>query len=240
MAQRGKRYLELVKLIDHEKKYTVDEAVHLLKETAKANFDQTIEIHFRLGIDSRHADQQVRASATLPSGSGKNVRILVFAQGDGERAAREAGADYAGSDDLIKQIEGGWLDFDVALATPDMMGKVGRLGRVLGRRGLMPNPRSGTIATPEDLPRVINERRGGRVDFRNDRTNLVHIPIGKASVSEEQIKANLLSAIDAVNRARPTGAKGTYIRSIATATSMGPGIRLDVNTAVAASEGVAA
>jgi large subunit ribosomal protein L1 len=240
MAQRSRRYQEIAQLVDHEKKYTVDEAVHLLKETAKADFDQTIEIHYRLGIDSRHADQQVRSSATLPSGSGKKVRILVFAQGDGERAARDAGADYTGSDDLIRQIEGGWLDFDVALATPDMMGKVGRLGRVLGRRGLMPNPRSGTIATPEDLPRVINERRGGRVDFRNDRTNLIHIPIGKASFTEEQIKANLLSAIDAVSRARPSGAKGTYIRSIAVATTMGPSIRLDVNAAVADAQGVAA
>ncbi len=240
MPQRGKRYLELVKLIDRDKKYSVDEAVNLIKETAKANFDQTIEVHFRLGIDSRHADQQVRSSATLPAGSGKQVRILVFAQGDGERAAREAGADYAGSDDLIRQIEGGWLDFDVALATPDMMGKVGRLGRILGRRGLMPNPRSGTIASPDDLPRVINERRGGRVDFRNDRTNLVHIPIGKTSFSAEQIKANLLSAIDAVNRAKPSGAKGTYIKSIAVATTMGPSIRLDVNGAVSESEGVAA
>lgn len=240
MAQHSKRYQEIAKLVDPEKKYTVDEAVHLLKETSKANFDQTIEVHFRLGIDSRHADQQVRASATLPAGSGKKVRILVFAQGDGERTARESGADYAGADDLIKQIEGGWLDFDVALATPDMMGKVGRLGRVLGRRGLMPNPRSGTIATPEDLPRAINERRGGRVDFRNDRTNLVHIPAGKTSFDEAQIRSNLLSVIDAVNRAKPTGAKGTYIRSIAVATTMGPSMRLDVNAAVAEAEGVAA
>jgi large subunit ribosomal protein L1 len=240
MPQRSRRYQELVKLIDREKKYTVDEAVHLIKETGKADFDQTIEVHFRLGIDSRHADQQVRSSATLPSGSGKKVRILVFAQGDGERAAREAGADYTGSDELIRQIEGGWLDFDVALATPDMMGKVGRLGRVLGRRGLMPNPRSGTIAAPEDLPRVINERRGGRVDFRNDRTNLIHIPIGKSSFTEEQIKANLLSAIDAVNRAKPSGAKGTYIKSIAVANTMGPSIRLDVNAATAEATGVAA
>ena len=240
MSKRSKRYEEIAKLVDRDKKYSVDEAVHLIKETAKANFDQTIEVHFRLGIDSRHADQQVRSSATLPAGSGKVVRILVFAQGDGERAAREAGADYTGSDDLIRQIEGGWLDFDVALATPDMMGKVGRLGRVLGRRGLMPNPRSGTIAQPDDLPRVINERRGGRVDFRNDRTNLVHIPVGKTSFTEEQIRANLLSAIDAVNRARPTGAKGTYIKSIAVATTMGPSIRLDVPAATSAAEGVAA
>ena len=240
MPQHGKRYRALAALVDHDKRYTVDEAVKLIKETAKLNFDPTIEVHFRLGIDSRHADQQVRSSATLPAGSGKQVRILVFAQGDGERAAREAGADYAGSDDLIRQIEGGWLDFDVALATPDMMGKVGRLGRVLGRRGLMPNPRSGTIASPEDLPRVINERRGGRVDFRNDRTNLVHIPIGKASFSEEQIRTNLLSAIDAVNRAKPSGAKGTYIKSIVVTTSMGPSMRLDVNSAVTATEGVAA
>ncbi len=240
MAQHGKRYAEIAKLVDRDKKYTIDEAVKLIKETGKANFDQTVEVHFRLGIDPRHADQQVRSSATLPAGTGKVVRILVFAQGDGERIAREAGADYAGADDLIKQIEGGWMDFDVALATPDMMGKVGRLGRVLGRQGLMPNPRSGTIAPAEDLPRAIAERRGGRVDFRNDRTGLLHLAIGKASFSEEQLRSNLVSVIDAVSRAKPTGAKGTYIKTVSLATTMGPSVRLDTNLAVAEVGGAAA
>ncbi len=235
MAQHGKRYLELAKLVDNDKKYAPEEAIKVLKETAKANFDQTIEVHFRLGIDPRHADQQVRSSANLPAGTGKKVRILVFAQGDGDRAARDAGADFVGADDLIKQIEGGWLDFDVALATPDMMGRVGRLGRVLGRRGLMPNPRSGTIAPPEDLGRVINEVRGGRLDYRNDRQGNLHMAIGKTSFDENQIKQNLLSVIDSVNRAKPTGAKGTYIRTIALASTMGPSVRLDTAAAVAES-----
>jgi len=233
MAQHGKRYLELAKFVDNDKKYVPDEAIKVLKETAKAKFDQTIEVHFRLGIDPRHADQQVRSSANLPAGTGKKVRILVFAQGDGDRAARDAGADFVGADDLIKQIEGGWLDFDVALATPDMMGRVGRLGRVLGRRGLMPNPRSGTIAPPEDLGRVINEVRGGRLDYRNDRQGNLHMAIGKTSFDETQIKQNLLSVIDSVNRAKPTGAKGTYIRTIALASTMGPSVRLDTAVAIA-------
>lgn len=240
MAQRSRRYQEIDKLVDHDKKYTPDEAIRLLKETAVAKFDQTIEVHFRLGIDPRHADQQVRASASLPAGSGKPIRILVFAQGDGERAARDAGADVVGSDDLIRQIEGGWMEFDVALATPDMMGKVGRLGRVLGRSGLMPNPRSGTIAPPEDLPRVINERRGGRVDYRNDRQGNLHMAVGKTSFDESQIKQNLLSVIDSVNRAKPSGAKGTYIKTIALTSTMGPGIRLDPALAVADAAGAAA
>jgi len=237
MAQHGKRYQELVKLVDHDKKYVPDEAIKVLKETAKANFDQTIELHFKLGIDPRHADQQVRASANLPAGTGKKIRILVFAQGDGDRAARDAGADFVGADDLIKQIEGGWLDFDVALATPDMMGRVGRLGRVLGRRGLMPNPRSGTIAPAEDLGRVINEVRGGRLDYRNDRQGNLHMAIGKTSFDEAQIKQNLLSVVDSVNRAKPSGAKGTYIKTIALTSTMGPSVRLDTSIAVAESVG---
>ncbi len=240
MPERSRRYQEIVKLVDHDRKYTTEEAIRLLKETARAKFDQTIEVHFRLGIDPRHADQQVRASASLPAGSGKQLRILVFAQGDGDRAARDAGADVVGADDLIKQVEGGWLEFDVALATPDMMGKVGRLGRVLGRRGLMPNPRSGTIAPPEDLPRVINEVRGGRVDYRNDRQGNLHMAIGKTSFDEAKIRQNLLSVIDSVNRAKPTGAKGTYIKTIALTSTMGPSMRLDPSVAVAEAGGAAA
>src|SRR3954462_11519181 len=240
MPDRGKKYQQAAALVDRMRLYEPAEAVDLLKQTNFVGFDSTAEAHIRLGVDPRHADQMVRGTVVLPHGTGKRIRVVVFAQGEKAQEALRSGADEVGGEDLAKRIEAGWLDFDVALATPDMMGKVGRLGRVLGRRGLMPNPRSGTIATPEDLPRVINERRGGRVDFRNDRTNLVHIPIGKASFSEEQIKANLLSAIDAVNRARPTGAKGTYIRSIVVVTTMGPSIRLDVPAAVAAAEGVAA
>ncbi len=185
----------------------------------------------RLGIDPRHADQQVRATATLPHGTGKTVRVLVFAEGKGERIALEAGADYAGSDELINRINGGWVEFDVAIAVADQMGKIGKagLGKVLGRRGLMPNPKSGTIvANPADLPRVIQESKGGRVEFRNDKTGLLHVGIGKVSFSEEQIKDNLMSMVDAVVRAKPTGAKGTYVKSITLTSTMGPGIHMDV------------
>ena len=218
--------------------YKPTEAVDLLKKTSYVNFDPTIEVHMRLGIDPRHADQQVRATATLPHGTGKTVRVLVFAEGEGERIALDAGADYAGSDELINRINGGWVDFDVAIAVADQMGKIGKagLGKVLGRRGLMPNPKSGTIvANPNDLPRVISESKGGRVEFRNDKTGLLHVGIGKVSFSEEQIMDNLLSFIDAVVRAKPTGAKGTYVRSITLTSTMGPGIHMDVAQALAES-----
>jgi len=238
--QRSKGYRKATEQVDRTKLYTPAEAIKLAQQTSPTKFDATVEVAMRLGVDPRKADQMVRGTVNLPHGTGKTARVLVFANGDKAEAAREAGADYVGSDDMLEKVSGAWLACVAVVATPDMMGKVGRLGRVLGRRGLMPNPRSGTIASPEDLPRVINERRGGRVDFRNDRTNLIHIPIGKASFTEEQIRANLLSAIDAVNRARPSGAKGTYIKSIAVANTMGPSIRLDINAAVAEAQGVAA
>ncbi len=227
--EHGKKYREVAKLVDPNKLYELDEAITLLKQTSFVKFDPTIELHFRLGIDPRHADQQIRSTAALPHGTGKQVRILVFTQGEGETLARQAGADFVGSDDLIKQIDGGWLEFDIAIATPEQMGKVGRLGKVLGRRGLMPNPKSGTIAQPNDLPRVIQEVRRGKVEFRNDKTGLVHVGVGKLSFSNEQIKENVVSLIDGIIRNKPTGAKGIYVRSITLTSTMSPGIPLDVN-----------
>ncbi len=236
MPKHGKKYLAAVAQLDPDTQYRPTEAVDLLKKTNFVNFDPTIEVHMRLGVDPRHADQQVRATATLPHGTGKSIRVLVFAEGEGERIALDAGADYAGSDELINRINGGWVEFDVAIAVADQMGKIGKagLGKVLGRRGLMPNPKSGTIvANPNDLPRAITEAKGGKVEFRNDRTGLLHIGIGKLSFSEDQIKDNLLSIIDAVVRAKPSGAKGTYVRSITLTSTMGPGIHMDVTSSLA-------
>jgi len=231
--EHGKKYLEAAKLVDPDKRYSLDEAIGLLKKTSFVKFDPTVEVHFRLGIDPRHADQQIRSTTALPHGTGKQVRILVFTQGEGEILARQAGADFVGSDDMIKQIEGGWVDFDIAIATPEQMAKVGRLGKILGRRGLMPNPKSGTIAQPQDLPRVINEVRGGKVEFRNDKTGLVHVGVGKLSFSEQQIRENIESLIDGIVRNKPTGAKGIYVRSITLTSTMGPGIPVDLNEALA-------
>jgi large subunit ribosomal protein L1 len=242
MPQHGKKYLAAAALVDEDAQYRPADAVDLLKKTNFVNFDPTIEVHMRLGIDPRHADQQVRSTATLPHGTGKQVRVLVFAEGEGERIALDAGADYAGSDELINRINGGWVDFDVAIAVADQMGKIGKagLGKVLGRRGLMPNPKSGTIvATPNDLPRAITEAKGGKVEFRNDRTGLLHIGIGKLSFSEDQIKDNLLSIIDAVVRAKPSGAKGTYVKSITLTSTMSPGIPMDVTASLAEAAGAA-
>jgi large subunit ribosomal protein L1 len=227
--QRGKKYQEAAKLVDDTKMYELGEAIGLLKKTSFVKFDPTIELHFRLGIDPRHADQQIRTTASLPHGTGKPVRILVFTQGEGETLARQAGADFVGSDELIKQIDGGWLDFDIAIATPEQMAKVGRLGKVLGRRGLMPNPKSGTIAQPQDLPRVIQEVRRGKVEFRNDKTGLVHVGVGKLSFDDTQIKDNIVSVVDSIVRNKPSGQKGIYVKSITLTSTMGPGIHLDVN-----------
>ena len=234
MAKKhGKKYEEVAKLVDPNKAYTPDEAIALAKRASYVKFDPTVEVHLRMGVDPRHADQQVRGVALLPNGLGKTVRVLVFTQGEGQRIAEEAGADYVGGDELIKRIEGGWLDFDIALATPDMMGKVGKLGRILGRRGLMPNPKSGTIAQPADLPRVIRDSRKGRIEFKLDRTALIHVPIGKLSFEDEKLRENLAALVDAIVRAKPSGAKGQYIRSITVTTTMGPGIPLDLAAATA-------
>lgn len=234
MAKRGKKYDQVVKLIEADKFYTPEEAVSLVKKVAYANFDETVEVHFKLGIDPRHADQQVRSTASLPHGTGKQVRVIVFAEGEAARVARESGIEEVGSDDLVQKIEGGFLDFDLSIAMADQMGKVGKLGRILGRRGLMPNPRSGTVVRAvEDLPGVLEDVRGGRVEFRNDRTGLLHVAIGKKSFSEAQIADNMQALIEAVNRVKPSGAKGVYIQSITLTTSMSPGIPLDVASTLA-------
>jgi large subunit ribosomal protein L1 len=226
MAHHGKRYQELAKLVDRTQTYPPDAAVELLRDTAKVNFDPTVEAHIRLGVDPRHADQMVRGTVVLPHGVGKTVRVLVFAQGDKAGEALRAGADEVGGEDLVKRIEAGWLEFDVALATPDMMGMVGRLGRILGRRGLMPNPKSGTITF--DLERAVREVKAGRVEFKVDKGGIIHVPFGRASFSPDQLVDNLAALVDAVNRARPSAAKGQYFRNLTVATSMGPGIRVDV------------
>ena len=230
MAKHGKKYAEAAKLVEEGKLYNLQEAVALAKQASFAKFDETVELHLRLGVDPRHADQQVRGVAALPHGLGKTVRVLVFTQGEGDKIARDAGADFVGADDLVKQIQDGWVDFDVAIATPDMMPKIGKLGKVLGRRGLMPNPKSGTIVQAEDLPRAIDEVRQGRVEFKLDKTAIIHLPIGKASFEESKLVENLSSVVDAVQNAKPSGAKGQYIRSVAITTSMGPGIRLDLRS----------
>jgi large subunit ribosomal protein L1 len=228
MAKHGKKYREALEKIDRQKEYLPEDALALAKETCNTKFDSTVEVHIRLGVDPRHADQQVRDVIVLPHGLGKTVKVLVFTQGEGAALAREAGADYVADDDeIIKQIQGGWTDFDVAVATPDMMGKVGRLGRILGPRGLMPNPRAGTVVPPDDLPRVINESKAGRVEFRVDKTANLHVPIGKVSFDVKQLHDNMASLMDAVKKARPAAAKGAYIRKVTLTTTMGPGIKVD-------------
>ena len=232
MPKRGRKYQEAAAKVDREKLYSREEAIKLIKETATTKFDPTVEVHMRLGVDPRHADQQVRDVVVLPHGLGKTVRVLVFAEGEDANIAREAGADVVADDEVIKRIQEGWTDFDVAIAVPSMMGKVGRLGRVLGPRGLMPNPRAGTVAPGADLPRLIDEARAGRVEFRVDKTSNIHAPIGKAGFSEEQLIDNLNALIGAVKRARPAAAKGAYIQRITVANTMGPGIKLDTMEAV--------
>ena len=226
MAKHGKKYQDAVKLVDRERIYLPDEAAELVKQTTTVNFDATIEVHLRLGVDPRHADQMVRGTVVLPNGTGKTVRVAVFAQGEKAQEALRAGADEVGSEDLVKKIEAGWLEFDVALAAPDTMGMVGRLGKILGRRGLMPNPKSGTITF--DLERAIKEVKAGRVEFKVDKAGIVHVAVGKASFAAEELVANLATLIDSINRARPAGAKGHYIRGLTIASTMGPGIRVDV------------
>lgn len=226
MAAHGKRYQDLAKLVDRTRTYSPAEAVALAKETSTVKFDPTVEVHLRLGVDPRHADQMVRGTVVLPHGTGKVVRVAVFAQGEKAQEALRAGADEVGAEDLVKKIEAGWLEFDVAIATPDTMGQVGRLGRILGRRGLMPNPKAGTVTF--DIERAVREVKGGRVEFKVDKGAIVHVPVGRASFDEKQLLENLAMLVDAVNRAKPSGAKGTYLRTLTVATTMGPGIRVDI------------
>jgi len=234
MTKHGKKYLAAAARVNPEMVYTPADAVNLAKTTSITRFDATVEVHIRLGVDPRHADQQVRDVVVLPHGLGKTVRVLVFAQGEGAALAREAGADVIADDDeTIAKIQGGWTEFDVAIATPDMMGKVGRLGRVLGPRGLMPNPKAGTVVPAEDISRVVKEAKAGRVEFRIDKTANLHVPIGKVSFEEKQLYENLAALMEAVRKARPAAAKGTYVRRVTLTTTMGPGVKVDPAQALA-------
>ena len=227
MPKHGKKYREAAQKVDRNRLYSPEEAVELIKETTTVKFDATVEVHMRLGIDPRHADQMVRGVVLLPNGLGRTVRILVFAEADDARIAEEAGADHVGGQELAERIQGGWLDFDLVLATPPMMRIVGRLGRILGPRGLMPNPRGGTIAQGDDLARLITEARLGRVEFRVDRTSNLHVPVGKSSFDAPKLVENISAFMDAVKKARPAAAKGTYVRKIVFSSCMGPGIKVD-------------
>ncbi len=232
MPDRGKKYKQAAALVERGRPYDPTEAMELLKQTSYVSFDASAEAHIRLGVDPRHADQMVRGTVVLPHGTGKRIRVLAFAQGEKAQEALRAGADEVGGDDVAKRIEGGWLEFDVAVATPDMMGVVGRLGRILGRRGLMPNPKSGTITF--DLERAIKELKSGRVEFKVDKAGIIHTPFGKASFESQQLSENLATLVDAINRARPSAAKGQYFKSLSVSASMGPGIRVDVPALLAA------
>lgn len=237
MAQHGKKYLDSVKLIAPEKLYPAAEAVHLVKESAKAKFDETVEAHIRLGVDPRHADQQVRGTVVLPFGTGKAVRVAVFAKGEKAKEAEEHGADFVGAEDLAEKITGGWTDFDVAVATPDLMGVVGKLGRILGPRGLMPNPKTGTVTM--DIAKAIKDIKAGKVEYRVDKAGIIHVPIGKASFDEEKLAGNFRTLMGAIVKAKPAAAKGTYLKKISLAATMGPGVKVspaDVSGATAEHE----
>ena len=225
--KKGKRYVESAKLVDRTNLYDVEEAVSIIKKTANAKFDETIEAHIKLGVDGRHADQQVRGAVVLPHGTGKKVRVLVFAKGDKVEEAQAAGADFVGGQELVPKIQNeGWLDFDVVVATPDMMGVVGRLGRVLGPKGLMPNPKAGTVTM--DVTKAINDIKAGKIEYRLDKTNIVHVPVGKASFSEEALQENFNALMDAIVKAKPSALKGQYLRSITLTSTMGPGVKVSV------------
>ena len=224
--KKGKRYVESAKLVDRTNLYDVEEAVSIIKKTANAKFDETIEAHIKLGVDGRHADQQVRGAVVLPHGTGKKVRVLVFAKGDKVEEAQAAGADFVGGQELVPKIQNeGWLDFDVVVATPDMMGVVGRLGRVLGPKGLMPNPKAGTVTM--DVTKAVNDIKAGKIEYRLDKTNIIHVPIGKASFTEEQLADNFQTLIDAINKVRPAAVKGQYLKSVTLTSTMGPGVKVN-------------
>ncbi|PWH13992.1 MAG: LSU ribosomal protein L1p (L10Ae) [Anaerolineae bacterium] len=228
MAKHGKKYRAAAEKINRQQAYSPQEALELVKETSYTNFDATVEVHMRLGVDPRHADQQVRDVVVLPHGLGKTVRVLVFAQGEGAALAREAGADYVVDDDeTIAKIQAGWTDFDIAIATQEMMGKVGRLGKVLGPRGLMPSPKTGTVVMPADIPRVVKEAKAGRVEFRVDKTANLHVPIGKVSFESGKLYDNMAALMEAVRKAKPAATKGTYIKRVTLSSTMGPGIKVD-------------
>lgn len=231
MTVHGKKYTAAAALVEKEKTYGVAEAIELAKKAAYAAFDETVEVHLKMGLNPRSADQQVRGVALLPHGLGKQVRVLVFAQGPAAKTASDAGADHVGADDVVKQIEEGWLEFDTAMATPDMMPKVAKLGKILGRRGLMPNPKSGTVVQADDLPRAIADARKGRVEYRLDRTAIIHLSIGKVSFENQKLVENFGAVMDAIVKAKPAGAKGQYIKSVTLTTSMGPGLKLDLRSA---------
>ncbi|MDP2731240.1 MAG: 50S ribosomal protein L1 [Dehalococcoidales bacterium] len=235
--QHGKKYQEAAKLLDRSKAYPPEEAIDLIKKMAYARFDETVELHLRMGLDPRNATQQVRGVTLLPHGLGKKQRLLVFAQGEGAKIAEDAGADFVGGDELVAKIEGGWLDFEMAMATPDMMGKVGKLGKILGRKGLMPNPKSGTVVTADNLSRVIEEARKGRLEFKLDKTAIIHLPLGKTSFENDKLMDNLTAVVAAVVKAKPSGAKGQYVRSASLATTFGPGIGLDLKPTLALTSG---
>jgi large subunit ribosomal protein L1 len=232
MAKHGKKYRAAAELLDAERRYEIGEAVELVPKVSISTFDATVELHLRLGVDPRHADQLVRGTVVLPHGTGRASRVIVFAQGEKAQEALRGGADEVGGEDLVKKIDAGWFDFDVAIATPDMMGMVGRLGKKLGPRGLMPNPKSGTVTF--DIERAVSEVKSGRVEFKVDRAGIVHVPVGRVSFSADQLQANVATLVDAVNRAKPSGAKGTYMRTLTLAPSMGPGVRVDIPSALAA------
>ena len=232
MSRHGRKYVEAAKLVEPDRRYEIAAAAELLPQLSTSKFDGTVEAHLRLGVDPRHADQLVRGTVVLPHGTGKATRVIVFAQGEKAQEALRAGADEVGGDDLVKRIDDGWFDFDVAIAAPDMMGTVGRLGKKLGPRGLMPNPKSGTVTF--DIERAVGEIKSGRIEFKVDRAGIVHVPVGRASFTPEQLAANVATLVDAINRAKPSGAKGTYMRTLTLAPTMGPGVRVDIGSALAA------
>lgn len=233
MAEHGKKYQEAAKLVDKDKEYFPKEAVELIKKAAYAKFDETVELHLRMGLDPRKADQVIRGVTLLPHGIGKQIRVLVFAQGEGAKIATDAGADYVGVEDLVEKIEQGWLDFEVAISTPDMMGKVGKLGKILGRKGLMPNPKSGTVVQQVDIARAVGEARKGRVEFKMDRAGIIHLPIGKVGFDADKLVENIAALFEAISKAKPSGVKGQLIKSATLTSTMGPGVKLDLRSALA-------